>query len=265
MSKGIDIEKAMSILSGRVSISDGHSSNSASEAIVDQEHHTIGDTSKRTIDTNDCSCSSINTSPFISSSLCGTCSTSDARDAQILFYSHCADLSLQDKLNLLFQLQTERVQTYTIFDSGLQTILSSDGNLHEYTALCTNITATFSVLSDSINTISSVLEKDMTKRLSDSFVDEEGKVIPTMIPFIKQLQQFEKEKLHLTAALHLEKIRIHAHCESENFNDGLNSEQQMTTYRLLNASKEQLMKSIATVVQHINEIMEELHGLVADL
>jgi hypothetical protein len=78
-------------------------------------------------------------------------------------------------------------------------------------------------------------------------------------------QQFEKEKLHLTAALHLEKIRIHAHCESENFNDGLNSEQQMTTYSLLNASKEQLMKSIATVVQHINEIMEELHGLVADL
>jgi hypothetical protein len=80
-----------------------------------------------------------------------------------------------------------------------------------------------------------------------------------------QITALEQEKLLLTAAFIFRKNRIHAHCESENFNDNSNSEQQMTTYCLLNASKEQLMKSIATVIQHINAIMEELHGLVADL
>jgi hypothetical protein len=82
-----------------------------------------------------------------------------------------------------------------------------------------------------------------------------------------QITALEKEKLQLTAAfIFRKKNRIHAHCESKNWNDKANSEQQMTTYSLLNASKEQLMKSIiATVVPHINAIMQELHGIFADL
>ncbi len=63
----------------------------------------------------------------------------------------------------------------------------------EYPTICARATASFSVLSDTVNTISSIL-KDAHKR-------------PELLKLLSQLQKDEREKLNLTAALHLERIR----------------------------------------------------------
>ena len=81
--------------------------------------------------------------------------------------------------------------SYALFYSGLSTILLS-GNITTYPTLCAKITASFSVLSDTINAVKSILQSsnrtDITK-------------------VITQLQKYEGEKLNMTAALHLEKLR----------------------------------------------------------
>ena len=76
---------------------------------------------------------------------------------------------------------------------GLSTILAS-GNITTYPPLCAKVTASFSVLSDTINAVKSALEKVHGR-----------KDIATVI---SQLQKSEGEKLNLTAALHLERLRL---------------------------------------------------------
>ena len=245
MNKGIDIEKAMSILSVRASSrSDTHSIN----ASIDRDNRTINPSEVPSM--NGCSCTA-DTSHSIP--LCGDCSPYTI-DSQALIQSHCAQMNLKDRLDLLFHLQSERVQTYAIYDSGLQTIISN-GNVSQYPALCAQITATFSVLSNSINTICTVLEENNHPNPLAT-LDDNTKVHKVAAKFIKKLQQLEKEKLNLTAALHLEKIRIH-HCETSD-------DEQSTTKVLLQESKKQLIKSLSIVIENINEVLEELHAVAVD-
>ena len=128
--------------------------------------------------------------------------------------------------------------------SGLASILST-GNIKSYPALCAKVTATFSVLSDAINAVKlSFLKKHERNDVSD---------------VIGQLQKHESEKLRLTAALHLEQLRL------KNFELGYCSDKtDERTIGLLKGSIHYLEKKIALSVESINETIEELRCIAAD-
>ena len=95
--------------------------------------------------------------------------------------SHYADVRLSQKF----------VNSDLVIHRGLSTILSS-GNMTTYPVLCAKVKARFSVLSDTINAVCSLLT-DEHKRNDISEV-------------VSHLQKYEGEKLNLTAAIHLEKL-----------------------------------------------------------
>lgn len=131
--------------------------------------------------------------------------------------------------------------------SGLATILAS-GNVTGYPSLCAKVTASFSVLSDAINAVkSSLLERDERRDITDA---------------ILQLQKAEGEKLNLTAALHLERLRLrNAELESQASSDGGDG---TTTTELLRGGIRMLRQKIGGAVEEINEALEELRCIAAD-
>ena len=94
-------------------------------------------------------------------------------------------------------LQEERVRAYREYDDGLDGILR-DRQLAAYPQLCAEATARFAALSRDINAVEERLraadpaERAFAHRAAD---------------LVRRVQQLEKEKLELTAAAHLERIR----------------------------------------------------------
>jgi len=147
-------------------------------------------------------------------------------------------------LSTLFKLQKERVAVYSEFNAGLDIVLQS-GNLTSYPHLTASITASFMVISNSIKIIQQLLQKGGKNDIAG---------------FIQQLQLLEKEKLNLSAALHLEKIRERN--ESLNETDGNGDERILS---LLKKGVVDLEKKIASCVEDINEVLEELRYAGHDL
>lgn len=161
-----------------------------------------------------------------------------------------------DLLGMVFRAQQERVATYKMFDHGLSTILAS-GNMTNYPTLCAKVTASFSVLSDTINSVkSSLLENNNRKDITC---------------VIAQLQKFEGEKLNFTAALHLEKLRLRnsqldamVTSSSSAGDDGSFNAVDERTANLLKDGIHLLESKIAGAVESINEVLEELRCFAAD-
>ena len=109
------------------------------------------------------------------------------------------------------------------------------------------MTATFSVLSDTINGAKSTLEERHNR-----------KDISTVI---SQLQKSEGEKLNLTAALHLERLRLR---NSELDASLASAECDDRTVGLLKEGIQSLERKIAGVVESINDSLEELRCIAAD-
>ena len=130
--------------------------------------------------------------------------------------------------------------------SGLSTILAS-GNITTYPALCAKVTATFSVLSDTINAAKATLEEQHHR-----------KDITTVIA---QLQKSEGEKLNLAAALHLEKLRLRNSQLDASLASGAGDDR---TVGLLKNGIQSLERKIAGAVEAINEALEELRCIAAD-
>jgi hypothetical protein len=112
----------------------------------------------------------------------------------------------------------------------------------KYPAVCAEVTASFSVLSETI--------KAVQKTLTDKHDRKDLNLL------ISRLQRGEKEKLNLTAALHLERIRKQ--------NQQQLDEQSMGTadlriLSLLQQGVSSLKQKIAAEVGEINEVLEELH------
>lgn len=127
------------------------------------------------------------------------------------------------------------------YSRGLKTILTT-ANLTSYPAICAKATASFSILSDSMNTIQKVLEekherKDLTK-------------------IIAALQKCEQEKLNVTAALHLEKIREQ--------NELMQAAGDERSANLLKESVFTLGRRVATSIGDINELLEEIRYAMAE-
>jgi hypothetical protein len=132
-----------------------------------------------------------------------------------------------------------------------------------YPLVCADVTATFTVLSSTVNAIRS----DLGLRTLQS--------THQIVELINRLQRAEQTKLQLTAALHLEKMRSQAQQQrSPSVSNGrMNNvevdqpidssihsvnEQQDRIASLLEDSIHTLQRKIALTIEEINEILEEL-------
>ena len=132
------------------------------------------------------------------------------------------------------------VALYFLLCRGLDEVLAT-GNTANYPALCVEVTASFSVLSEMINAVQKVLTEKHDR--SDLTV------------LISRLQKGEKEKLNLTAALHLERIR--AQSQRQLVEQSMESADTRIS-SLLHQSVDSLKQKIADIVEDINEVLEEL-------
>jgi hypothetical protein len=109
------------------------------------------------------------------------------------------------------------------------------GNVTSYPDTCSKATASFSVLSETIKTIQEILQSRKRTDLSK---------------LIQQLQSYEKEKLQLTAAHHLERIRQQNQQQLEG--------EDARIEKLLKDGVTSLQQNIATCIENINEVLDEL-------
>jgi len=126
------------------------------------------------------------------------------------------------------------------------------GNLSHYPSVCAEATASFSVLSETINAVRRIL-------------DETHKDRSDLTKLIARLQKVEQEKLNLTAALHLEKIR--AQSQQQLDDQQRQREDGAVDTRiasLLEQGVASLKQRIATTVEEINETLEELRYALMD-
>jgi hypothetical protein len=129
-------------------------------------------------------------------------------------------------------------------DRGLDQILETQ-NMSHYPHLCSEATASFSVLSDTIKALHNMLmEREEIESASQ----------------VGQLQKAEMEKLNLTAALHLERIREQAH-DWEEERDGNCS----SIGKLLRESVQSLQSKISTCVETINESIDEIRATMIEI
>jgi hypothetical protein len=139
-------------------------------------------------------------------------------------------MSLDDLLQTVLEAQQQRVKAYHSFDTSLDSILSTR-NLTNYPSVCAEATAHFAVVSDTVLSIHSCLLEKMKR--------------PDLAQLVHNLQQHEKEKLSLTAALHLERIR-----ESQG------GEQRILA--LVKQEIQSLENRIRICCQEINDNIEEI-------
>ncbi|CAJ1938324.1 unnamed protein product [Cylindrotheca closterium] len=144
-------------------------------------------------------------------------------------------------LQAVLRVQEDRVKTYKNYETDLGTVLHT-GNMTGYPDACLSATASFSVLSETVNAIQSVLEQREQKEL---------------VGLLKQLQGYEKDKLHITAAHHLERIRkrneeMQPNCDPRNM-------------KLLEDGVASLQHKINATVDNINETIDEIRCMLLDL
>mmetsp|Transcript_1746 Transcript_1746/g.3163 ORF Transcript_1746/g.3163 Transcript_1746/m.3163 type:complete len:292 (-) Transcript_1746:56-931(-) len=159
-------------------------------------------------------------------------------------------------ISKLFQLQQARVSNYKDYNAGLESILLS-GNLSSYPSLTSGVTAAFAVISSSIKDIHRILE---------SKVLENDMVIKNIIGYIQELQMLEKEKLSLTAALHLERIRERN--EFLNIIAATKKTEDIDDHRILQLLRKgvtTLQNQISDCVEKINDVLEELRFAALEL
>lgn len=170
----------------------------------------------------------------------------ERKERELKIRKELENLRVNDLLNAILGVQKERVLAYKEFDSALEKVLKT-GNITTYPASCAEATASFSVLSTSINTMNEIL-------LSKKRIYHE---------MILQLQSHEKEKLNITAALHLEEMRKHSlllnlGCDE---NDSMNED---GTLKLLNDGIVSLKSRITTCIEKINDLIDELRCEMMD-
>jgi len=212
------------------------------------------------------------TNPASKSSTSTSSSTTSSSKAQIK--ETLQKQTPYELLQTLFQLQNERVKTFQNFNSGLEnTVLKSSGNMTQYPNLVTSTTATFVVLSNSIKDIVRLLEEKGSRSIDGSKGQKQGQEYKDVIKFIKLLQSHEKEKLHLTAALHLELMREqnrelldidvgNTNSSTSNSNGGSGDEKIGI---LLRQSISSLRGKINECIENINDVLEELRYAAAEM
>lgn len=136
-----------------------------------------------------------------------------------------------------------------------------------YPALCAKVTASFSVLSDTINSVkASIIEQQRQRKHQDvaQSAQKNSSGGSEVVDFIVQLQKFESEKLNLTAALHLERLRLrNAKLEATGEGSGSLGDDNRTV-DLLEDGVRTLRGKIASAIESTNEVLEELRCIATD-
>jgi len=159
------------------------------------------------------------------------------KEREIELRSKLVELSVRDLVKAVLEAQQERIATYKRFDEGLERVIIT-GNITAYPSVCAHATAAFSVLSETMNTISQILLENHKRK--------------DLRKIIKDLQTNEKEKLNTTAALHLERIRKK------------NEDTDETITKLFRESILSLRAKLGELIIKINDILEELRYEVLD-
>lgn len=119
-------------------------------------------------------------------------------------------------------------------------VVLDSGNMTSYPDRCAKATASFAVLSATVKEIQSILQSRGRTDLSKS---------------IQQLQSLEKEKLQLTAAHHLERIRERNKLPQ---GDDDASAADLRIQKLLQEGVASLQQKIYTTIEAINEIIDDI-------
>lgn len=127
---------------------------------------------------------------------------------------------------------------------GLKIVLQT-GNMTSYPDTCSKATASFAVLSETIKAIQEILLNQQRQRTD-------------FAKLLSQLQGLEKEKLHLTAAHHLERIRQRNH-QIQEVDDS-----NTRIAKLLDDGVLSLHDKIQTCVEQINDVLEEIRSAVLE-
>ena len=297
-SKGIDLEEAMSILSTRAK--DGgekelHSSSSTTKSKFDNPQlKQMGQTIDliasqewtRASETKENNCKDhMDTSPLVIQEREEMAkqpheqneNKKKEKEERVLKLKETfAKKTPSELLQALFNIQKERVLTYQKFNQGLEVVLQSS-NFSQYTTLATNVTAIFVVLSNSIREIFVLFDDSNPSGSKTTGAIGSDKVSAQtrkeIAAFIKQLQSHEKEQLHLTAALHLEKMRernevidLSLGMNSNGSNDDITtSAGNEKIAALLRESISSLQGKVSECIENINDVLEELRYAAAEL
>ena len=166
------------------------------------------------------------------------------------------DLPFISLLKMVLTAQEDRVRTYRLYDEALGRVLMSN-RLTDYPPACLAATAAFAVLS---NTVSAIGEE-----LSDRADSNKDPLVLTstsssVMKWIRDLQESERQKLQLTAAYHLERIRANNLKPSNtSYNDEEDGEEvDVRELSLLNNGIADLRSKIETCRSDINSIIEDL-------
>jgi DNA repair REX1-B len=203
-------------------------------------------------------------------------------------------MTLQELLHTVLQAQEERVATYRRYDDGLQRVLQTNGNITQYPTVVAEATASFAVLSDTIRSVRQVLLLDNTTTTTTATTDATtASEKEEVAQLLSRLQMEEQNKLHLTAALHLETIRISSAAYSATVsgdsamattaaNGGGGDDQDETAAitattnsdadasaadkinRLYRESIASLQTKIGATVQEINEVLDEIRCIMME-
>jgi DNA repair REX1-B len=133
---------------------------------------------------------------------------------------------------------------------GLRQTLQSR-NLSIYPRVCAEVTATFAVLSNTINTIRTILSESATSSSNNRSPDDK-QVRQSIAELLQKLQQHEKAKLQWTAALHLDQIRSQSESHDER------------SVELIQRGIRDLQSKLASKMDEINEVTEELRCYLAE-
>jgi len=148
-------------------------------------------------------------------------------------------MSTKELLQTSLQIQRDRVSTYKTFENGLRAVLNTN-NMTSYPLTCTNVTASFSLQSNTINIIKSILTNK------------------TYIKLLSQLQSHEKRKLDYTTAYHLESIRLN------HMKDGVGDEEYCKVRDLLENGVGDLKRKIEKCVEVINDVIDEIQCAILE-
>ncbi len=124
---------------------------------------------------------------------------------------------------------------------GLRIVLET-GNMTSYPDTCLKATASFAVLSETIKAIQDILTSQRRRK--------------DLANLLSQLQGHEKEKLHMTAAHHLERIRQR--------NQQMQMDSDMRIEQLLDDGVQSLQGKIHACVEQINEVLDEIRCMVLE-
>jgi hypothetical protein len=190
-----------------------------------------------------------------------------------------------------WQLDTTLSQTPVVLTAsarpnrGLETVLHTR-NLALYPAMVAEATASFAVLSDTINAI----QKQLSGSGGGSTVggggddddDDGGDEMPTsaspspspaavrrgrddLAAILRRLQLAEQQKLSLTAALHLEQIRLQSvDNDDASIVGAAQTDAAQQTRRLLEGGVQSLQSKLSVCVESINDVMDDLQCAIVE-